>query len=112
MPRNDEESSKLLATDHHLPFQRRPLNMGLLDSYASGSESDNETPSAPPVVKAPAPSTVKITAAKAKKRNPVRITLDLPKADGDEDKTGADGDNDGPEQPPAKKAKLTMGKGS
>jgi hypothetical protein len=86
--------------------------MGLLDSYASGSDSDNEGPSVPPVVKAPLIAPAKPATAKPKKRNPVRITLDLPKADGDEDKRATGSDDEGPEQPPAKKAKLTMGKGS
>ena len=101
----------------------------LLANYASDSDSDaedNAGPSRPPSFD-PAPARSSQTAAaavvnasvKPKKRGPVKITLDLPKAsatsiDGhpsgdDEDTTREDEEDDEVERP-AKKSKL-QGKG-
>lgn len=97
--------------------------MGLLDAYASGSDSDTDAPAVTKVPQKPASSAAPRAAAtsttKVKKRNPVRITLDLPKTSdkaGESDGEAASGEEGGSgreDGPPLKKAKLeSKGKGS
>ena len=95
----------------------------LLANYASDSESDagsDAGPSRPPALATAAAASSKAAPVKPRKKGPVKITLDLPKAsssviDGEGD---ADGDEDGGVQDisgeeverPVKKTKI-QGKG-